>query len=385
MFLNVRFRRLYALFLLLAFAALLSACKDKDAYFSYRPFNGPVVFTIDSSGHIEVSVDSSIVTLLGEFEIGFKHPISADSEDLTLILRNRRRGKDSIYVIRGGKHAKIVVDGRTVILVDSQQVIVDVTDARYVKVVPPEDSLTLTSSTTVICEGAEPSHLSIGMTARVNWPKVNVRSYPRVPEDWDANILTELSQGEEVEVIGGPRCAHGGYWWQVKTPTGIEGWMREAARDKTYLVPDWDYHGPRPDTNTEKSEYGTVLFSEEGPVHVGDEDVEGWAPLTGGCYQPVFSVERVPFHAVLSLEVYGLDVPAEVWINHAGAVELPPQPSSSLQDPPNYWSSPYEIRLPADAISTPTSVLSICAKHLPKERGGDLDDFQMRNIRILAP
>ena len=79
--------------------------------------------------------------------------------------------------------------------------------------------------------------LQLGMTAQVNYEKVNLRSSPEVPSDWDANILTALSNGEKVTIIGGPECVYDGTWWEVETESGYIGWMRELTTDSRLLEP----------------------------------------------------------------------------------------------------------------------------------------------------
>jgi len=87
------------------------------------------------------------------------------------------------------------------------------------------------------CPDLSSIKLFVGSNARVIWTKVSVRSYPEVPNDWDANIKTVLNDGEKVSIIGGPECSHDGTWWEVKTSTGYTGWMRELLPDKRLLAP----------------------------------------------------------------------------------------------------------------------------------------------------
>lgn len=77
--------------------------------------------------------------------------------------------------------------------------------------------------------------LYLDIKAIVNFEKVNLRSSPEVPPDWDENIVSELSYGEKVTVVGGPKCAHNGTWWKVETEDGYIGWMRELTTDVRLL------------------------------------------------------------------------------------------------------------------------------------------------------
>ncbi|OGO35293.1 MAG: hypothetical protein A2W35_01445 [Chloroflexi bacterium RBG_16_57_11] len=78
--------------------------------------------------------------------------------------------------------------------------------------------------------------LSIGVNAQVAAAKLNLRSTPRVPSDYGANIVKELSKGDRLVIISGPECSHDGTWWQVQTETGETGWAREALADQRLVI-----------------------------------------------------------------------------------------------------------------------------------------------------
>lgn len=101
----------------------------------------------------------------------------------------------------------------------------------------PMPSSTPTPSPVYICPDFSDVRLRIGAVAEVVWEKVNLRSYPRVPDQWDANIIVALDKGTQVKVIGGPECEHDGTWWKVRTQSGDVGWMRELLPDKRLLKP----------------------------------------------------------------------------------------------------------------------------------------------------
>jgi len=42
-------------------------------------------------------------------------------------------------------------------------------------------------------------------------------------------ILENLPSGTLVTIIGAPQRADGMIWWQVRSPSGMEGWSVEAA------------------------------------------------------------------------------------------------------------------------------------------------------------
>lgn len=87
------------------------------------------------------------------------------------------------------------------------------------------------------CPDKSKIKLRVGLRAIVSLYDVNLRSSPIVPEVWDANIITMLSQGDKMLVIGGPKCAHEGTWWEVETENGYSGWIREMQPNKILLEP----------------------------------------------------------------------------------------------------------------------------------------------------
>lgn len=87
------------------------------------------------------------------------------------------------------------------------------------------------------CPDKSKIKLRVGMRAIVPYYDVNLREEPIVPEVWDANIVVMLRQGDTMLVIGGPKCAHEGTWWEVKTDQGYTGWVRELQPNKILLEP----------------------------------------------------------------------------------------------------------------------------------------------------
>jgi len=92
-------------------------------------------------------------------------------------------------------------------------------------------------STVIDCPGAMATQLSIGMQAVVSSGKVNVRKEPVVPDNYYANVVVGLYQGETVTIIDGPHCVYNGYWWEVETKDKRRGWMREEQHRAFLLSP----------------------------------------------------------------------------------------------------------------------------------------------------
>ncbi len=53
-----------------------------------------------------------------------------------------------------------------------------------------------------------------------------------------AAVLTRLSSGTRVIIIGGPIIIEAETWWQIRAPSGIEGWVISQADGIITLVPD---------------------------------------------------------------------------------------------------------------------------------------------------
>lgn len=87
------------------------------------------------------------------------------------------------------------------------------------------------------CDDLQYVKLDIGDKAKISWPKVNLRSTPRVPDDFYANVVAELLEGTSLTIIDGPECAHNGTWWEVRTSSGQTGWVREHISDGYLMKP----------------------------------------------------------------------------------------------------------------------------------------------------
>jgi hypothetical protein len=86
------------------------------------------------------------------------------------------------------------------------------------------------------CDDLSRVKLKVGDRAKVVWMKVNLRSAPIVPMNYYENSLAKVEKGTKLTIIGGPACAHEGTWWQVRTNTGLIGWMREYMTSTGYLI-----------------------------------------------------------------------------------------------------------------------------------------------------
>lgn len=87
------------------------------------------------------------------------------------------------------------------------------------------------------CVGAAESRLQTGMEAVVgddDPSPLRLRAEPNIGGD----ILGNYDPGTSVNVIGGPRCADGFWWWQVYVPSAdVSGWMAEGSGQDYFLDP----------------------------------------------------------------------------------------------------------------------------------------------------
>jgi hypothetical protein len=50
----------------------------------------------------------------------------------------------------------------------------------------------------------------------------------RAEPSTEATEIAKLNFGEQFDVIGGPECSSGMYWWLIELDTGAEGWVGEG-------------------------------------------------------------------------------------------------------------------------------------------------------------
>jgi len=127
-----------------------------------------------------------------------------------------------------------------------------------------------------------------------------------------------------------------------------------------------------------------LLHSDSRTYHLGDEHFRSrkWAPLHGQCYFIRFRDNARGGRYYLSLQRYGTES-AAVFLNQEPIGYLPPQ-YRGRRKRPNYWSAVEWIRIPAYAVTPGRNILAICSSPVPRpEFPGDLDDFQIKNIKLI--
>jgi hypothetical protein len=94
--------------------------------------------------------------------------------------------------------------------------------------------LTTPSGQAQLCAGAPDSRVGVGDRARVTFSDGQPL---RLRQEPGGAIITEMPEGTEFQVIGGPRCAQGFAWWQLQLDDGRTGWSAEGDAEQYYLEP----------------------------------------------------------------------------------------------------------------------------------------------------
>ena len=90
------------------------------------------------------------------------------------------------------------------------------------------------------CPNAPPTEFAVGFRGLVR-PAIagatpnNVRI--RDTASTSGKLIGNLPENVLFTVIGGPVCANGYVWWQIKADNGLTGWTAEGDTQKYYIVP----------------------------------------------------------------------------------------------------------------------------------------------------
>jgi hypothetical protein len=96
------------------------------------------------------------------------------------------------------------------------------------------------------CSYAPDPRLTVGGSARVVVTSEN-RLRIRSEAGLSGTQVAALVNGDTVDILDGPVCADGYYWWQVATNEGVIGWAAEGDFNAYYLTPIRGL-APTPDT-----------------------------------------------------------------------------------------------------------------------------------------
>ncbi|MCA9904134.1 MAG: SH3 domain-containing protein, partial [Anaerolineae bacterium] len=94
------------------------------------------------------------------------------------------------------------------------------------------------------CAGLFAVNVAVGMRARVTL-QPGSRNNVRQSADTSASTVTTLQPGEEFDILGGPVCADGYRWWEVRTTSNQVGWTADGDARYRSIEP-----ATAPTTNT---------------------------------------------------------------------------------------------------------------------------------------
>jgi hypothetical protein len=151
-------------------------------------------------------------------------------------------------------------------------------------------------------------------------------------------------------------------------------WIGEVAETKS------------PPNAIEPEQKYETLYVTPGPLHLGDEEISGWPPLLGTCFEAEFIITHPIQRLFLTLKTYGLEITAPIYLNNQKVAVLPPQLlMQARRARPNEWSKDQLIIIPIDNLANGLNKLRICTDLVVKPQfPGDKDDFLVNNLRIIA-
>jgi len=129
-----------------------------------------------------------------------------------------------------------------------------------------------------------------------------------------------------------------------------------------------------------------TLFSALHPIHLGDEALPDWSLLYGNCLEFEIYIILLIQSLTLIVQTYDLETNAPVYLNYRKIAVLPRQATiQNTMEKPNEWSKDQIIVLPTDDVRDGLNRIMITTGLMARPKfSGDLDDFQIRNLRIIA-
>ena len=132
-----------------------------------------------------------------------------------------------------------------------------------------------------------------------------------------------------------------------------------------------------------------LLYEFNNTIHIGDEEfstnAREWVALQSGkeCLKIQLPDKLDAKKLLLTYEPFGLES-GFIKVNSEQPISLASQQLREYKRP-NYWSLPEKIIIPVTGLTSNKNSLAICADVAPREENiGDLDDFQLRNITVVA-
>lgn len=217
---------------------------------TYQPLGLPIEIAVDSRGEISFSTEgiTDIPTPIGTFGVGVVTDptvyFDKSNRNIYTTLTVRKNGTDTFYDLNGmdvnsinfepGYYQALSLSWR------GEDLLLEI-----VRLNSPYDNPTgsLVNGTAIFVSEVSNGFVcgttafASGMRAVAAQP-VNVRTSPKVPQDWYANWDgVALQKGEEVIVIAQPKF-NDGYWLKIRRSSGEEGWVKECTlRYGVFLIP----------------------------------------------------------------------------------------------------------------------------------------------------
>lgn len=187
---------------------------------------------------------------------------------------------------------------------------------------------------------------------------------PKTPENLSKTPPTHQESAENAMAGNDGYTAH-------SDPKSAATNMQQPVRKDGYVI-----HTHRRGKQT--------IYEDPKTYHLGDENFRSkkWVHLYGKCYVVRFTDDGSVGHYYLSMQLFGNEA-GEVYVNRRLAGYLPRQHKGQRKRP-NYWGKRVRIEIPSSMLAGTDNQLSICSgPALHPEFPGDIDDLQIRNIKLI--
>lgn len=121
-------RKILLVFIFIIILGFMTSCSG-NTHVAYQPPFLPVRLVVNDNGLVSVEGDLSLATPVGIFSIGADYSLNKDKEHIFVIIRDRKINFDQIFKIQNsGDELVAVFNGKTVVQITDQQILIDVTD-----------------------------------------------------------------------------------------------------------------------------------------------------------------------------------------------------------------------------------------------------------------
>jgi hypothetical protein len=241
---------------------------------------------------------------------------------------------------------------------------------------------------------AKPARLGKAARLKVGEPVYAVGAPQGLELSLSEGIVSQLRGGPppliQTTVAISKGSSGGGLFNAEAELVGITTFYLKEGQSLSFAVPvEWITEiaetKPSPIAIEPKQRFET-LYLARGPFHLGDEELSGWPPLIGACFEADFIITHPIQRLLLRLETYGLEITAPIYLNNQKVAVLPPQLIMRTgRGRPNEWSKDQLIDIPIENLVNGLNKFRICTDLVVKSQfPGDKDDFQFRKLRLIA-